>query len=94
MKKILIVVLLAAYSHISSAQSSEEIVSSNIDTAPVATKIVSLEERMNKQEQEIQVLKRDNETLKKQMSQLRRSLPNAKRKFSVSRVGSKQVIAE
>lgn len=94
MKKIVTIVLLATYSHISSAQSSDEIVSSNVDTTPIATKTVSPEQRLNKHEQEIQTLKRDNEVLKKQVNQLKSSLPNTKRKFTVSRTGSKQVIAE
>ena len=92
MKKILIIGLLACYTHISSAQGTKEIVSSNIDTTTVDNKTSSVEDRLNKQDQEIQALKKDNETLKKQMKQLNPT--NAKRRIVVSRVGSKQIVTE
>jgi hypothetical protein len=94
MKKILILGLLAFYSHVSTAQSAEEIVSPNNDTTAPATKPTSLEERLNKQEIEIQALKKDNAILKDQIKQMKPSFLNAKRKTSVSRVGSKQVVVE
>jgi septal ring factor EnvC (AmiA/AmiB activator) len=94
MKKILIVGFLALYSHLSNAQNASEVTPSGGNTTPVSTKSVSEEGRLNKLEKEMQALKRDNDTLKKQVSQLRSSTPKVKRKITVSRMGSKQVILE
>ena len=47
MKRILVIGLLACYTHVSNAQNVEEVVSPNIDTTTVATKIVSVEEKLN-----------------------------------------------
>lgn len=94
MKRILIIGLLACYTHVTIAQNAEEVASPNIDTATIAASTVSAEERLNKQEQEIEALKKDNQLLKKQINQLKSSLPNVKRRLHVSRVGSKQLITE
>jgi len=94
MKRIIIIGFLAVYSHISSAQTSQELVPANPDTTGVTTKTVVLEDRLNKQEAEIQALKKDNSLLKKQMQQVRPSLPGASRKFTISRTGSKQLVAQ
>lgn len=94
MKKILIIGFLALYSHISNAQNASEVNPSGGDTTPILTKTIPAEGRLDKLEKEIQAVKRDNENLKKQVHHLRSSVPNVKRKITVSRVGSKQVIAE
>jgi hypothetical protein len=94
MKKILIMGLLAVYSHVSTAQSSEEIVSTNNDTIAAVSKQLSIEERLNKQEIEIEALKKDNALLKNQIKQMKPSILPTKRKITVSRVGSKQLLAD
>jgi predicted nucleic acid-binding Zn-ribbon protein len=94
MKRIIIIGVLAMYSHISSAQSSQELVAGNTDTTDLSTKSVTLEDRLNKQEVEIQALKKDNSLLKKQMKQVRSSLPATSRKLTISRTGSKQLVTQ
>jgi peptidoglycan hydrolase CwlO-like protein len=94
MRKIILAGILAFFSHIAIAQKVAEGTGSNTDTTPTATKPSNTEEKLNKLENEMQTLKRDNETLKKQVGQLRSPSLNVKKKISVSRVGSKQVIVE
>ena len=91
MRKILIVGLLATFSHISNAQIGTEIIPNNTDTTSVSTKT---ETKLNKLENDVLALKRDNDSLKKQINQIKSSWPNTKRKISVSRVGSKQIVVE
>jgi len=94
MKKILLAALLAVFSHVTNAQSSEEVVSGNIDTTSYTLKAETLDERLTKQETELKALKKDNQLLKNEVKQMKSSLPNSKRKFAVSRVGSKQIVLE
>jgi len=94
MKKILLAALLAVFSHVTNAQSSEEVVSGNIDTTSYTPKAETLDERLTKQETELKALKKDNQLLKNEVKQMKSSLPNSKRKFAVSRVGSKQIVLE
>jgi septal ring factor EnvC (AmiA/AmiB activator) len=94
MKKILILSFLLSYAHFTNAQNASEIVSPNIDTTTVGVKAGSVEERLNKQEQQFQALKKENEVLKKQVKQIRSSLNYTNRKVTVSRTGSKQIIFE
>jgi small-conductance mechanosensitive channel len=95
MKKIILAALLAVFSHVTNAQSSEEVVSKNIDTIVDTTpKAEALDDRLTKQETELKALKKDNELLKNQVKQIKSSLPNSKRKFTVSRAGSKQIVVE
>jgi hypothetical protein len=93
MRKILIMSLLVAYSHLTSAQNAGENVSALNDTTLVGTNTVLLEERLNKHEEQLNSLKKENEVLKKQMKQLQ-TLFNSNRKVVVSRTGSKQLIVE
>lgn len=94
MKKVLSLVILAALSHVSGAQSEDAIISLSNDTV-VPAKSKSIEERLDKQEQELQALKRDNESLKKEFKQLKSAINiGGKRRVTISRIGSKQVIAE
>lgn len=93
MKRLLIIGLLAVYTHISTAQNAEELVSPKLDTMPAA-KPVSIEERLNRQQHEIENLKKDNQALKRQLNAIKFPLPNAKRRVVVLRVGSKQVLIE
>lgn len=92
MKKIFMIACLVAYSHFSNAQNASETVS--FDTTKVENKIDVLQQRLSKQEQEMQAVKKENETLKKQVKMLQSSIGNTPRKVSVSRTGSKQVVIE
>ena len=94
MRKLLLLGMLAVYSHVSNAQSASEKVPSITDTTPVANGAASSETRLNKLEKDVEGLKKENEVLKKQMKQVLPASPNTKRKLTVSRVGSKQVIVE
>ena len=92
MKRIIIVGILAFCSHILNAQTVSG--GSTSDTTPNSAKSTTTEAKLNKLENEMQALKKDNETLKKQVGELKSPTLNVKRKVSVSRVGSKQVIVE
>jgi TolA-binding protein len=104
MKKIIVLLCLAAFTHVSNAQNGEATVSSvandsvvkeNAKSAVDNTKSMSLEDRLNKQEQEVQALRKDNETLRTQVRQLKSALNfDGNKKITVSRRGSKQVISE
>lgn len=94
MKQLIIIALLAFYGDVSKAQHPKETVSTITDSNTAPVKKVTAEERLKQQEQDIRTLKRDNEMHKKELRQLKSSLPIRKRKFTVSRVGSKQVVAE
>ncbi len=94
MKKLLIICLLVSYAHLTNAQHANEMVSPNIDTTTSGAKVGSVEERLNEQEQQLKVLKKENEVLKKQVKQIRSSLNYSNRKVTVSRTGSKQLIVE
>lgn len=85
---------LAFFTHIATAQRVVEGPGLNKDTTPNANKSVSTDAKLSKLENEMQSLKRDNETLKKQVGQLKSPSINVPRKVSVSRVGSKQVVIE
>ena len=95
MKKIIILALLAVFTNTSNAQNAAGSAPSTADTTPVGTtNTASPEARLNKLEGAVQTLKRENESLKKQVTQMRTGVFPAKRKVSISRVGSKQVIVE
>ncbi|WP_147201617.1 hypothetical protein [Segetibacter aerophilus] len=94
MRKLFILGMLVVYSHVTNAQNASENVQTVADSTPVSTNIASSEARLNRLEKDMQSLKKENEILKKQMKQASSAFPNAKRKITVSRVGSKQVIVE
>ena len=94
MKRLFITAVFVACGFIVNAQNAEGFPAPNKDSAPVETKKASLDERLNKQEQEIKTLKSDNQKLKKEVKQLRTAFPLNKRKVTVTRTGSKQVIVE
>ncbi|MCW3081793.1 hypothetical protein [Segetibacter sp.] len=94
MRKLLLLGMLAVYCHVSNAQSASDKVTSVADTTPVLNNIASSDTRLNKLEKDMESLKKENEILKKQMKQVSPASPNTKRKLTVSRVGSKQVIVE
>lgn len=85
--------LLVAYSHLTNAQNEGEVSFSNIDTTPASINAASLNERLDKQDEQLQALKKENEVLKKQMKQIK-TLFNANRRMIVLRTGSKQLITE
>lgn len=94
MKTLLILVCLGFYTLTSNAQKEEAIIIPAKDTI-VSDDTKYTEERLIRQEQEMQALKRDNEYLKKEMKQLKSAFNmNGKSRFTISRRGSKQVIAE
>ena len=59
-------------------------------------KLVQIEEKLQKQEKDIETLKAENLSLKKEISEVkyRKSFPAGGRKVTVSRTGSKQLIVE
>ncbi|MDB5249501.1 MAG: hypothetical protein JWQ40_3895 [Segetibacter sp.] len=95
MKRLITIVFLSAFTYASNAQSGDAIYTSSNDTA-AANKSKAVEERLNKQEQELLALKKDNESLKKEVKQLKASAvrTGGNKKITISRVGSKQVVTE
>ena len=95
MKKTIIFILLAVYSHVTIAQKTEN-GNSVLPDSVVFIKLASLEDRISQNEQEIQVLKTENSHLKKEVNRLRseRIKPATEKKFKISRRGSKQVVTE
>jgi hypothetical protein len=94
MRKTLFIGLLVAFGQIANAQTAEVSGPSANDSVRGTSTVRNLEERINKQEVEIEVLKKDNQTFKKQIKQLSPSPVNSGRKITVSRTGSKQVVFE
>ncbi|HSU49472.1 MAG TPA: hypothetical protein VLJ41_02735 [Segetibacter sp.] len=90
MKKFLMIGFLITYGHLTNAQNANELVAVN-DTTVAGLKLSSLEEKLNKHEEQLQSLRKENDELKKQMKQLR-PLLNADKKIIISRNGSKQLI--
>jgi cell division protein FtsB len=95
MRKITILIVIAAFSHVSFAQTGETSGMGFNDTL-IFKKITSLEQRITQQEAELQTLKTENGLLKKEISGLKSSTPkrSAPRNYSISRKGSKQVVVE
>jgi hypothetical protein len=95
MKKSIIVLVLAAYSHVTIAQSSET-VSGSLPDSLISVKLASLEDRLSQNEEDVLLLKAENINLKKELSLLKsqRVKPATQRRFNVSRKGSKQVTVD
>lgn len=87
--------MLAGFSHLSNGQEKELIPQGSNDTAK-ANKVDLLEQRLNDQQETLQVMKKENEVLKRQLQQVRNRIFNdrANNRVSVSRRGSKQVVVE
>jgi uncharacterized protein (DUF3084 family) len=86
------IIFLGAFTLVTNAQGADADISTTNDT--IAEKSKLLEDKLNKQEQQLQELKMENETLKKEVKQLKSALPVGKRKFTVSRIGSKQLMVQ
>ena len=94
MKKFLLAILFVPVTHFSIAQLNES--STDRNDSLVAARLLSLEQRVNITEQEIDSLRKQNRLLKYQLEDLQLSQPSRqpKRKITVSRRGSKQVTVE
>ena len=88
MKK-LILILGLAYAHSVSAQTANQAVAS--DTT-IQSRLIKMEERVNKQEEQLKALETENRLIKKERTEKRAEA--RRKKVSVSRQGSKQVVVE
>jgi uncharacterized protein YlxW (UPF0749 family) len=91
MKNLLTIVFFAAFSFSLNAQKSDVESAKLNDTASAER---SIEERLQKQEEAILSIRKENEVLKKEIKKLKSSFTDGRRKLTVSRKGSKQVIME
>jgi uncharacterized protein YlxW (UPF0749 family) len=93
MRKIMTIAFFAACSTSINAQSIDAVASTTTDTV-VSGKSSLIEERLKRLDERVLNLQKENNSLKKEVYQLKTALPNKDRKFSVSRKGSKQVVVE
>jgi hypothetical protein len=88
MKKFILILGLA-YAHTTSAQSTNQAVTT--DTS-IQSRLIKMEEKVNKQEEQLKALETENRMMKKDRSAKRSEA--RRKKVSVSRQGSKQVVVE